>query len=110
MTPLLVVTTVGSRADAESLARALVEAGLAACAQITEITSLYRWQGRVQQEPEFRLLFKTVPARYAEVEAAILARHPYTLPAIHAIATTEAHAPYSEWVDEKSRGVAPQRV
>jgi len=103
MNPLLVVTTVGTRADAEALARALVEAGLAACAQITEIASIYRWRGQVQHEPEFRILFKTVAPRYAELEAAIRERHPYELPAIHAIATVDSFAPYAEWVEANSR-------
>ena len=102
MNPLLVVTTVGSRTEAEAMARALVEMGLAACAQITAIDSIYRWQGQVQHEGEFRIMFKTIPARYAEVEAAIRERHPYALPAIHAIATDAASAPYAEWVEENS--------
>lgn len=104
MRPLLVVTTLGSRADAEAMARALVEAGLAACAQISEIHSVYRWQGRLHSEPEWRLLLKTAPGRYAALEAAIRERHAYELPAIHAIATAEAYAPYAEWVDANSNG------
>lgn len=96
--PLLVVTTVGSRNDALLLARALVEQRLAACAQIGEIHSVYRWQGAVHEESEFRILFKTRADRYAQVEAAIRARHPYELPAIHAIATSHAETAYAAWV------------
>jgi periplasmic divalent cation tolerance protein len=101
--PLLVVTTVGTRAEAEALAGALVDAGLAACAQIDLIHSVYRWQGAVRHEDEHRVLFKTVPSRYAEVEAAIRARHPYELPAIHAVTATAAYAPFARWVDENSQ-------
>ena len=97
-TPLLVVTTVGTREDALRLARALVDLRLAACAQIGQIHSVYRWQGAVQEEAEFRVLFKTSSERYAQVEAAIRQRHPYELPAIHAVATSHADAAYAAWV------------
>ena len=96
--PLLVVTTVGSLEEARTLARTMVERRLAACAQITVIESVYRWQGALAQEPEHRVLFKTRAEAYAELEAAIRARHPYELPAIHAVATVQAYAPYADWV------------
>jgi periplasmic divalent cation tolerance protein len=96
--PLLVVTTVGTLDEARAMARALVERRLAACAQITAIESVYRWQGRVEQGPEFRLLFKTRAALHAELEAALRALHPYTLPAIHAVPVAWAYGPYAEWV------------
>ncbi|HZF81391.1 MAG TPA: divalent-cation tolerance protein CutA [Rubrivivax sp.] len=97
-TPLLVVTTVAQREDALMLARALVELRLAACAQIGLIHSVYRWQEAVHDEPEFRVLFKTRRGLYAQVEAAIRERHPYELPAIHAISTSHAEPLYAAWV------------
>jgi len=97
---LAVYTTVGSREDARALASSLVEQGLVACAQVQEIESCYRWKGALQHEPEFRLVFKTTEARYAQVEAAILAAHPYELPAVHAVAVAHAHGPYAAWVEE----------
>ncbi len=105
--PLLVVTTLGSRDEALALGRALVEARLAACAQVEAIHSVYRWQGAVHDEPEWRLLLKTRAGRWPMVEAAIRARHPYELPAIHAIATTHAHAAYAAWVMDNADGPAP---
>ncbi len=96
---LAVVTTIGSQAEAQALARALVERRLAACAQIEPIESFYWWNGAVQHEPEFRVLFKTTEARHAEVEAAIRELHPYELPAIHAYALEHVHAPYGAWIE-----------
>ena len=100
--PLLVVTTLASRDDALRLARALVELRLAACAQVEQIHSVYRWQGAVHEDGEFRLLLKTRADRYAQVEAAIRERHPYELPAIHAIATRHAEAAYAAWVADNA--------
>lgn len=101
--PLLVITTVATREQALALARDLVERRLAACAQITAIDSVYRWQGTVEHQGEFRLLLKTHAGGYAALESAIRAQHPYELPAIHAIATEQAYAPYAEWVEASTR-------
>jgi periplasmic divalent cation tolerance protein len=104
MKPIAVVTTVASREDARRLAHTLVERKLAACAQISEIESVYRWKGAVQQEPELRILFKTTDERYALVESTIRELHPYELPAIHAFAFEHVYAAYAAWVAENAAG------
>jgi periplasmic divalent cation tolerance protein len=101
---LAVVTTVGSLGEAQSMARALVERRLAACAQISEIESFYTWQGSIQNEKEFRVLLKTTVERYPAVEAAIKELHSYELPAIHAFALERVFAPYAAWIDSNSPG------
>jgi len=95
---LLVVTSVGSRDEADRMARALVEQRLAACAQISAIDSYYVWDDAVRHEGEFRILFKVAASAYEEAERAIRSLHSYDLPAIHAIAVERAHAPYADWV------------
>lgn len=104
MKTIAVVTTVGSRAEAQLLARTLVERELAACAQISEIESVYRWKDAVQQEPEFRVLFKTTDARYALVESTIRELHSYELPAIHAFAFEHVFPAYAAWIVENAGG------
>jgi len=76
----------------------MVEQRLAACAQISPIESIYRWQGAVQQEPEWRLLLKTTAARYPALQAALRAQHPYELPAIAALPCSHALAEFADWV------------
>jgi len=102
MRPIAVVTTIGTREEALALARALVEQRLAACAQVSAIESVYRWQGAVQEEPEWRVLVKTTDARYAAVEAAIRALHSYELPAIHALGFEQIEPAYAAWVIDNS--------
>lgn len=94
----IIVTTVATREQARALARSLVEARLAACAQISEIESLYRWQGAIEQEAEFRVVFKTTAERQAAAMAAIAGQHPYELPAIHALAADAVDPRYAAWV------------
>ena len=103
---LLVVTSVGSRDEANRIARALVEQRLAACAQISAIDSYYAWEDAVRHDAEFRVLFKVAASEYDEVEQAIRALHSYDLPAIHAIAVERAHAPYADWVIANSTAQA----
>ena len=96
---LLVSTTVAERADADRLAQLLVEQRLAACAQIERIeSSVYRWQGALQQEAEWRVVFKTTEVHYAALEAALLAAHPYEVPAIVAVPTHTVSTAFAEWV------------
>ena len=95
---LLVVTTVGSRDEADRIARALVEQRLAACAQISAIDSYYVWEDAVRCDAEFRVLFKVAASAYEEAERAVRALHSYDLPAIHAIPVERAYAPYADWV------------
>jgi periplasmic divalent cation tolerance protein len=102
--PIAVVTTVGTLTAARAIAGAMVERGLAACAQICVIESFYRWKGRMQNEPEYRILLKTTAARYPAIEAAIAGLHPYDLPAIHAQALEQVYAPYAQWIEEHSTG------
>ncbi len=98
MKPIAVITTVGTMAEAQGLARTLVEENLAACAQISEIQSYYVWNEQVQNETEFRILFKTTDQRYAAVEERIRQLHTYDLPAICATPFEYIYAPFAEWV------------
>jgi len=103
---LIVLTTVASQAEARELCRILVEARLVACAQISAIESVYRWEGAVQQEPEWRVLLKTVPERYAALETAIRKHHPYELPAIVALPCSQALPEFAGWVAAESQGTS----
>ena len=101
---LAVFTTVARREDADRIAQVMLDQGLAACVQLSTLHSHYVWQGKRCSEDEIRLLFKTGANRYAALEAAIRAHHPYELPAIYALPAQHAHAPYAEWVIAHSAG------
>ena len=95
-----ILTTIDSVERAQAIASALVERKLAACVQISEVESVYSWQGAVQRQREFRILVKTLAGRYADAEAAIRELHTYELPAIYAVPVTDVFAPYADWVAE----------
>lgn len=103
MAIIAVVTTVGSRDEARTMARTLVERRLVACAQISEIESFYCWDGATQNEPEFHLLLKTREDRYDAVEKAIRTLHSYQVPAIYAHALVHVDAAFAQWVEAQTR-------
>jgi periplasmic divalent cation tolerance protein len=99
MNTLLVLTNLPDRAAAERLADALIEKRVAACVNIlAPCRSVYRWQGGVQHDEEHPLLIKTTSERYAELEVAIRAGHPYELPEIVAIPIERGLPAYLDWV------------
>ena len=96
---LVVLTTTETEADAERLARLLVEAELAACVQmLPKITSVYRWQGKVEQSGEILVLIKTTRGAYARLETAIKQNHSYETPEIIALPVEAGSAEYLNWL------------
>lgn len=94
---LSVTTTVGSPAAAKALAREIVAQRLAACVQIDEgITSVYRWKGEVCEEPEVRLVIKSLPGCEAALLALFAKHHPYELPQFIAQRMSASRA-YADW-------------
>lgn len=98
---LVVLCTLPDRDQAMRLARALVEEGLAACVNLVPgLTSVYRWQGSVQEDAEVLLLVKTSQAVYTRLEQRIRALHPYELPEIIAVPLQTGQADYLKWIQE----------
>ncbi len=101
--PLAAFTTIDSEDAARSLARAAVTAKLAACVQIERITSVYEWNG-LQEEPDYRLLFKTSAAAWPALKALILRDHPYDEPALWAVEMTDGAESFLNWIDTTATG------
>lgn len=97
----LVLTTTGSRDEAERIARALVEERLAACVNIVPgLTSIYRWQGAVETAAETLLLIKTTAAHLERVEEALRRLHSYDVPEFLVLTPQFSSNPYLAWIFE----------
>ena len=104
MSALLVFTNLPDRGAAERLADELLEKHLAACVNIlAPCRSVYRWQGGVQHDEEHPLLIKTTRERYAALEQALRAGHPYELPEIIAVPIERGLPAYLEWVAAETK-------
>ena len=102
-TVAIVLTTIGADADAATLARTLVEERLAACVNLLPpMTSVYRWQGKVEQDRELQIVIKTTADRVPALQTRLRQLHPYELPEFLVIDATGSEA-YLAWVGESTR-------
>ncbi len=102
---VIVLTTLAAGTDAAGLARALVTERLAACVNVLPaMTSVYRWEGRVEEEQEQQLVIKTAENRVAALSARIRALHPYAVPELLVIRASDGSDEYLRWLRDS---VAP---
>jgi periplasmic divalent cation tolerance protein len=96
---LVVITTTENSTAGERLAAALVERELAACVQvIPQMTSVYRWQGKVETSAEALLLIKTTQGNFAALSEAIKNLHSYQTPEIVALSVQHVSTDYLTWL------------
>jgi periplasmic divalent cation tolerance protein len=105
MKVMAIFTSVGNYAEAKLISSAIVEKKLAACAHLSEIESFYHWNRALQNEKEYRIMFKADAKNYNAIENLIKKMHSYDLPAIHGILIDEISQPYQAWVLENSKHV-----
>ena len=80
----------------------LVEQKLAACGNMFRISSVYRWQGKIEQADEYAVFIKTQKKLYDRVEAYIKKHHPYEVPEIIAWPIERGLPAYLEWIEENT--------
>jgi periplasmic divalent cation tolerance protein len=97
---LVVITSLPTLEQAQTIARKLVENRLAACVQIQQgVKSIYRWDGKICEENEVLLSAKTSRALWEEIQVFIQNNHPYDLPEIMAFTPADYEQQYGQWVE-----------
>lgn len=100
----MVFVTCPDRPTAQSIARALVEHHEAACVNIVpDLESVYRWQGRIETDPELLLLIKTGADRVPAVQARVAQLHPDDLPEVVAVDLCDGSQGYLDWLQQETR-------
>ena len=97
----IVITTYPDKDAAKRIAKLLVEQGLAACAQLFPIESVYIWQGNICDEGEIMLFIKSKSILFDKIAETIKANHSYEIPEIVQIPITEGLPEYLNWIEEK---------
>jgi periplasmic divalent cation tolerance protein len=96
---LVVLVTAPTAERAAEIARALVAERLAACGNVVPgLRSIYRWEGKVQEDDEVLLVLKTTRARFEALRDRVLALHPYEVPEVIALAVEAGSARYLAWI------------
>jgi len=92
---------------ATSLARALVDEGLAACVNVVPgVRSIYRWEGKVEEADEVLCLIKTRAAIFDRLRRRVAELHPYDVPEILSFAVDDGSPAYLDWVRAATTGSA----
>lgn len=97
-----IFTTAGSETEAEDIAQALLSEKLAACVQMTPITSRYIWKGELAREAEVLLLIKTRAELFEEVRSRVRALHSYETPEVLMVPVAAGDADYLAWLAEST--------
>jgi periplasmic divalent cation tolerance protein len=101
---LQVQTTTDSRAEAMELARAAVEARLAACGQVAgPVASTYWWNDELERAEEWFVFLKLPADRYDELAAFLTERHSYDEPEIVATPIVAGSASFLGWISDETR-------
>jgi periplasmic divalent cation tolerance protein len=96
-----VYMTAGNLEEAQRIGRELVSAGLAACVNILpRMSSIYVWEGKLEEASEVVMIAKTVEARVADLIATVKALHSYSCPCVVSLKVEDGYPPFLEWVAE----------
>lgn len=93
----MVYVTCGSDDEARRLSRGLVEKRLAACVNIAEVTSVYEWKGKIEDDSERLLIIKTIDSKFDELERYVKSNHSYECPEILALEVKTGSKEYIDW-------------
>ncbi len=97
----VILVSTSSQAEAEKIAKALVESQLAACVSLVPISSIYTWDEKLHQEQEWQLLIKTEQARFAAITLKIQELHSYEIPEIIALPMVAGSKSYLQWISKQ---------
>jgi len=101
---LVILTTWPSVESAREAARILIEARLAACANIIPgVESIYRWKDAIETSAETLVIFKATMGSYPRFEARLKELHPYEVPEVVALRPSDGLPAYMRWVEENAR-------
>lgn len=97
-----VLTTAPTKEAAQAVARALLDAKLAACVQISgPIESSYWWEGKIETAVEWQCVSKSRLSVFANIETAIRGVHPYDVPEILVTRVETGNAAYLDWLERE---------
>lgn len=105
---IVIQVTTASREEANHIARAVVDGGLAGSVQIAAVRTRYRWQGTVQETDEQVITIFTRRERFEAVAECVHAYHSYDVPQIVALPIVASTAPFLSWIDETTAERTPE--
>ena len=102
MKPIIIISTYPNKKSITKIANELVQNKIVACVNITKISSIYSWQGKIENASEYLALFKTTQKNKKSLKEKIKASHPYDVPEIAEINITSINKSYLKWLVEST--------
>jgi len=100
--PVIIVSTFPSKQSVTSIANKLVKKRLTACVNITTISSIYTWKGKIENQNEYLALFKTTKKNQSVLKKELKKLHPYDVPEIAEINVESTNQPYMKWLADST--------
>lgn len=98
----VILTTCPNPEEANRIATLLIKKHIAACVQVTGITSYYEWKGKINTDSEQLLLIKARSDFYNIIENLIRENHSYEIPEIIQVPIEKGYERYLNWINETS--------
>ena len=102
MKPIMIISTYPNRKSVSAVAHQVVKEKLAACVNITKISSIYSWQGKIENSSEFIAIFKTTYKNKKLLKQKINETHPYKVPEIAEINVSSLNKSYLKWLTDST--------
>lgn len=98
---IIIKTTFANKKDAEEAAMKILDNKLAACIQLSETESYYRWNNKTERAHEYKLEIKTSGKNYQKVEKLIIKNHKYKIPEVVAYKINKGSKKYLNWMKKE---------
>jgi periplasmic divalent cation tolerance protein len=98
MKPVIIISTFPDKKTITKIANQLVEKKLVACVNITKISSVYSWKGKIENQSEYLALFKTTKTKLQPLKKELQKFHPYSVPEIVEINPISINKSYLKWL------------
>ena len=98
MKPVIIISTFPDKKTITKIANQLVKNKLTACVNITKISSVYSWKGKIENQSEYLALFKTTKTKLQPLKKELQKFHPYSVPEIVEINPISINKSYLKWL------------
>lgn len=100
MKKIIVYITFPSKKEAEKICQILINEKLVACANVFQISSIFRWRGKIKREKEFGTILKTKENFIKKIIKKVKELHSYKIPCIISFEIKKGNKDFLNWIDE----------
>ena len=97
---IIIISTYPTKKSISKIANDLVKNKTVACVNISKISSIYSWNGKIENTSEYLAIFKTITKNKKLLKKKIQETHPYDVPEIAEVNVTSINEPYFTWLTE----------